>query len=127
MMFPYGAGMHYDTDENFEHDLRLINDRSVQWKMVFNPDPTKPAEEVIFTNRPNITYPSTLAFIPIKRVNEHKHLGLTLDSKLSFISHVDEKIAKANRGIGFLRKARDYLPRKALLQINKAHIRYHIE
>lgn len=32
-----------------------------------------------------------------------------------------------NRGIGFLRKARDYLPRKALLQIYKAHIRSHLD
>ena len=40
-----------NATENIENDLKLIHDWSVKWKMVFNPDSTKPAEEVLFTTR----------------------------------------------------------------------------
>ena len=85
----------YST-ENIEHDLKLIHDWSVKWKMLFNPDITKPAEKVLFTNRS--TY-CLIAFdgIAIEPVSDHKHLGLILDSKLTFNKHIDEKISIANR------------------------------
>ena len=34
--------------ENINHNLKLISQWAFQWKMSFNPDPTKPAEEIIF-------------------------------------------------------------------------------
>ena len=34
--------------EELNHDLKLINKWAFQWEMSFNPDPTKPAEEIIF-------------------------------------------------------------------------------
>ena len=34
--------------------LGRLYDWSVKWKMIFNSDPTKPAEEIIFTTR-NLT------------------------------------------------------------------------
>ena len=36
------------STEELNHDLKLINKWAFQWKMSFNPDPTKPAEEIIF-------------------------------------------------------------------------------
>ena len=68
-------GEKYST-ENIEHDLKLMHDWSVKWKMLFNPDITKPAEEALFTNRSTSTYCS-IAFdgIAIKPVSDHKHLG----------------------------------------------------
>ena len=52
--------------------------------MSFNPDPQKQAVEVIFStkriemNHPEIRFNN----IPVMKVNEHKHLGIILDSKL---------------------------------------------
>ena len=66
----------YST-QNIEHDLKLIQDLSVKWKMLFNPDITKPAEEVLFTNRSTSTYcPVAFDGIAIEPVSDHKHLGL---------------------------------------------------
>ena len=31
--------------KNIEHDLKLIHDWPVKWKMLFNPDITKPAKK----------------------------------------------------------------------------------
>ena len=119
---------HDQATENLKTDLKLIHDWSTKWKMVFNPDVNKPAEEIIFTNRSLILY-DTIAFgnVDVKCVDSHKHLGLILDSKLTFNKHLDEKIAKANKGIGIIRRLYHYLPRKALMQIYKSFIRPHLD
>ena len=94
--------------------------------MEFNPDITKPAEEILFTNRKSSNYdPITFENISIQSVDEHKHLGLILDCKLTFEHHIDEKIAIANRGIGVIHRLFKYLPRKSLIQIYKSFIRPH--
>ena len=51
--------------------------------MNFNPDHTKPAEEIIFSHKRNPVDHPPLFFNnnEMEQVNDHKHLGLTLDSK----------------------------------------------
>ena len=51
------------------------------------------------------------------------HLELTLDSKLSFNEHINDKIHQANKGVGLLRKLQTILPRNSLLTIYKSFIR----
>ena len=50
-----------------------------------------------------------------------------LDEKLNFNHHVKEKIAKANKGIGLIRKLAHVLPRQSLLTIYKSFIRPHLD
>ena len=111
------------------HDLEIINKWAKQWRMSFNPDPTKPAEEILFSHkRKPIAHPP-LFFngIQVKRVNEHKHLGLILDPLLNFAAHFKEKIAKARKGIGIIKHLRSYLPLNTLEQIYKMHVRPHLD
>ena len=61
------------------------------------------------------------------KVNEQKHLGLILDSKLSFERHVNEKIIKAKRGIGIIKYLSKFLPLKTLDQMYKALVRSHLD
>ena len=49
------------------------------------------------------------------------------DEKLNFNHHVKEKIAKANKGIGLIRKLAHVLPRQSLLTIYKSFIRPHLD
>ena len=63
----------------------------------------------------------------IRRLNSQKHLGLTLDSKLTFNQHLKEKISKANIGILMIRKLYRYLPRSTLLTVYKSFIRPHLD
>ena len=112
-----------------QHDLDIISDWANQWKMSFNPDPTKPAEEMLFSHKKSNTHHPPLFFngIEVKRVNEHKHLGLILDPKLNFAAHFREKIAIVKKGIGLIKYLRSYLPTKALNLIYKAHVRSHLD
>ena len=86
-------------------DLNRLYEWSVKWKMIFNPDPTKPAEEVIFTNRNSTLYETaSYSGVDLMPAEYHKHLGFILDSKMNYIKHIDEKIAKANRGVDVIKR-----------------------
>ena len=70
--------------------------------MPFNPDRTKQAEEIIFSRKKNATTHTPLfsSNSEIKLSSNQKHLGLNLDSKLSFNEHINDKIRQANKGVG---------------------------
>jgi hypothetical protein len=115
--------------EVLSHDLGLVEDWSYQWRMSFNPDPSKPPIEIIFSTKHNPPVHPPLLFngIMVKRVDEHKHLGLILDKKLSFTSHITEAIKNANKGVGVIKFMSKYAPRKSLEQIYKSYVRSQIE
>ena len=63
----------------------------------------------------------------VKRVDEHKHLGLILDKRLSFTSHITDAVKNANKGVGVIKFMSKYAPRKSLEQIYKSYVRSQIE
>ena len=115
--------------DDLNHDLQLINQWAFQWKMSFNPDPNKPAEEIIFSHKRHSQDHPPLYFnnIQVKQVNEHKHLGLILDLKLTFANHINEKLSKARKGIGVIKYLSSYVPVKTLDQIYKMYVRPHLD
>ena len=60
-------------------------------------------------------------------MNDHKHLGFTLDSKLSFVKHLSEKIPIARKGIGVIKHFATYAPLKSRDQIYKMYVRPHLD
>ena len=102
----------HKSASNINDDLEKISYWAYQWKMQFNPDHNKQANEVIFsrkTNSINLSHP------PIKFNNNNiskcphqKHLGIVLDSKLNFNATIN-------------------LPRNALLTIHKSFVRPHLD
>ena len=98
--------------------------------MSFNPDPNKQAQEVIFSRKTTKKeYHPPLAFNNnnVWETNSQKHLGVVLDSCLSFEDHLKMIINKVNKTMGILRKLQNILPRSALLTIYKSFIRPHID
>ena len=97
--------------------------------MSFNPDPTKQAQEVIFSRKTTKKIHPKIFFnnIPVSKADSQKHLGLHLDSKLSFDIHIKTILTKVNRTIGLLRKFQQVLPRPSLITIYKAFIRPHLD
>ena len=87
--------------------------------MSFNPDITKQAQEIIFSQKENDTSHPNLYFnnARIQRKSVHKHLGLFFDETLSFLEHIDVKIKKATVGANLIRKLNLLLLRSSLLTI----------
>ena len=69
----------------------------------------------------------TFQLVKIWAKTSQKHLGLHLDSKLSFDIHIKTILTKVNRIIGLLWKFQQVLPRTSLIPIYKAFIRPHLD
>ena len=70
-------------------DLELISEWAYKWKMSFNPDENKQAQEVFFSRKQSKPKHPQLLFnkIPIAYSSSQKHLGIILDEKLIFANH----------------------------------------
>ena len=114
---------------NLNEDLKKINDWATQWKMSFNPDPTKQAQEVIFSCKVKkpLHIPLNFNNTNVKQTAFQKHLGLILDSQLSFEEHLKTIFSKANKTIGLIRKLRNSLPRPSLMTLYKSFIQPHLD
>ena len=112
--------------DELNRDLEKVRLWAWQWKMQFNTDKT---EEVIFSTKlAKIAHPPLmLGTDVVKRVNEHKHLGMIFDSKLNFQSHIRAAILKARRGIGLIRYLSKYVSRNILNLTYKLYVRPHLD
>ena len=115
------------TDLN--RDLNTIKNWPFQWRMSFNPDPNKQATEVVFSHKRKTVVHPALFFnqSPVAIEPLQKHLGLILDKRLNFKYHLNDKISKAMKGIGLIKRLYYYLPRKSLLTIYRSFIRPHLD
>ena len=97
--------------------------------MNFNPDPTKQAQELIFSRKVQMTNHPLLSFNEniIPQTSLLKDLGMFLDSKLNFSEHLRTIFWKTNNTIGLLRKLQTLLPRAPLITIYKSFIRSHLD
>ena len=73
--------------------------------MLLNPEPSKPAQEVLFSRKKKTQSHPTISFnnIQVERAPHHKHLGILLDEKLSFKQHINTTILKINKGISAIK------------------------
>ena len=105
--------------EILNHDLTRISEWAYRWKMSFNTDPSKQAQEVLFcnkvtkTNHPNIIFNSNM----VQKNANQKHLGLILGEKLTFNYHITSKLTTVNKLTSTLRKRYHYMSCDSLVTI----------
>ena len=117
------------THEQLVKDLETVSNWGYQWKMVFNPDITKQAVEVIFSVKRKKPHHPDLNFngIPVAREDSTKHLGFHLDSRLNFAKHITEAVRKATKGLSLLKYLSKYVPRQTLDLSYKLYVRPHLD
>ena len=117
-----------ESTKKLNLDLEKISEWAFQWKMHFNPDPNKQANEVIFSGKSEVHSHPPLTFNnnDVKKCSHQKHLGIILDSKLDFNIHVDNRIKKCYRMIGIIKRPSVSVPRKALLTFYRSFTRPHL-
>ena len=114
-----------ETSTILNKDLDKIRGCGEQWKMAFNPEPTKQAQEVFFQKKPQESSHPNIYFnkFVVEKGQTQKHLGFKLDKKISFKEHLKDKFAKVNRGIRILEKLNGFLPCHSLITLYKSSIR----
>ena len=114
-----------ETTTNLSKDLENRNKWAQQWKMSFNPDPAKMAQEVLFSKKKSKVIHPSLIFNgkDVSRSESQKRLRL----KLNFNMHLKGKFSVINNDIALLRKLRHSIPRKPLLSIYKIFLRPHLD
>ena len=118
------------TTLELNSDLSRIKRWAFQWKTSFNPDPNKQAHEVIFSRKLKKFCHPCLRFNNnnnVSQASSQKHLGLTLDNRLTFDEHLTNVSNKISKTIGLLRKLQNILPRPALLTMYKRFIRLRLD
>ena len=84
--------------------------------MSFNPDPSKQAQEIIFSRKTKkISHPSLRFNNSIVSQSPYqKHLGIFLDAQLTFEELLKVITTNVNKTIGLIRKLQNVLPRPRL-------------
>ena len=85
---------------DFYSDLQKISEWAFKW------NPTKQAQEVIFSQRiikPNYPF-IKLNNLPVQNPSSQNYLGMILDEKLNFESHLKETYLKFDKGVGAIKK-----------------------
>ena len=110
---------------DLNNDLKKIGEWAFQWKMYFNPDPTKQAQELLFSRKVQTTNHPPLFFNEnvVPQTALQKHLGIFLDNKLNFSEHLKTIFQKTNKTIGLLRKLQTLFLRAPLITLYKSFIR----
>ena len=114
--------------EILNHNLTRISEWAYRWKMSFNPDPSKQAKEVLFSNKaakknhPNIIFNGST----VQNSANQKLLGLILDEKLTFDDICfTSKLTTINKLASTLRKLYHYIPSDSRVTFYKSFIRPH--
>ena len=93
--------------------------------MVFNPDK---CEHIQITNKRNVIPTSySIHGQTLKETSKAKYLGVTIDSKLSWNSHIDAVTKRANQTTAFLRRNLSSCPKDVKAKCYKSIVRPQLE
>jgi len=111
-----------------QSDLDKLQDWSDIWLLRFHPDKCKamtignPSEEEFKYSMKSGTERQILI-----RTTEEKDIGVTIDSKLEFEKHINEKINKANSIFSLIRRSYMFLDSETFLPLYRSLVRSHLD
>ena len=109
-----------------QQDLDRLHEWSTAWQMKFN---TEKCHLLQFSlRRNNIKEHYRLGNTPLTAVNSYKYLGLTFTQNLSWQTHIDEVISKANQMLGLisrnLRRSSQKIRQQAYISLVRPRMEY---
>ena len=106
-----------EDHEQLQNDLKRIKEWTMNWGMDFN---VTKCDVISITNKRQInTENYYLNGTELKRKRTIKYLGVTIDNKLTFKDHIQNKIKKANTVLNMIRRNLYFAPRSVK---NKAYL-----
>ena len=119
------------VDDNPQESANLLNENldnvkewARQWVVDFNATKTK---AMTISNR-SLDHPSLLFnHTELEEVQDHKHLGVTLSSKLSWTKHIDSVTASVSKMLDVTQKIKYHVDRESLEMIYFSYMRPKME
>lgn len=121
VVISYSSNTLHELKNNMQHDLDTLETYFSKNLLSIN---TKKTKFIIFGKANNINEEIVLNHkgSTINKVDEITYLGLKINNKLNWVSHIDYLKNKIIPLVGALKRLKYHLPRKALIQIYFAHI-----
>ena len=122
----------YDANElviKLNSDLAHVRNWLIENKLQLHPSKSK----LMFIgssynlNNKNTEHPVVVNNIPVSRTDTHKCLGVQVDEKLSWDSHIDMICKKASAGIGVMRRIKPFVPVDTLEKVYKSLVQPYFE
>ena len=113
----------YETTNILNRDLFKISTWAHTWKVTFNASKSK---DMIFSKFLLPSYPTILGLQCIERVHLHKHLGLYINSSLTWDKHIESIVKKVNLKLSIMWQVKE-LSRQCLDVLYKLHVRSSID
>ena len=114
-----------EATDTLNSDLDTVNKWAKKWLVTFNPQKTKS----LYVSLKNNLNPPRLIFDGhyLDNIDSHKHLGLELNSKLTWKNHIDSITSTADKKLNLLTHLKHTLDRQTLLIMYQSFIRPSLE
>ena len=117
-----GKDNHNGT-EALQRDLNSVREWALKWKMEFNVDKCK----IMHLGSTNLKHTYTMGGTNLAVTSEEKDLGVLIDDKLLFRSHIKGVVSKANKVLGLIRIGFSCLDKDMFLNLYPVLVRPHLE
>jgi hypothetical protein len=114
-----------EDKEILQDDLENLENWSNIWLLKFHPEKCKHMNIAIVEKTDEFKY--KLSGKNIERFQKEKDIGVTIDSELTFESHICEQLNKATSIFGALRRAFRYLDKKLFIPLYKTMVRTQLD
>ena len=120
----------YDKSTNYnrlQENLNRLQNWSDKWNLYFNVEKCKVLH--VGKNNPEHDYNMKMKGVnrPLQKCEDEKDRGVIFDKDLSFDTHIQKCINKANQMIGLIKRTFSYLNKDTFLKLYKAMVRPHLE
>ncbi len=113
-----------EDQTKLQQDLNKLEEWSDRWLLRFHPDKCK---HMHVGKQTETIHKYSLNNKELETIEEEKDIGVTVDNKLTFESHLNLKVNKATRIFVMLRRTFKYIDTKALTNIYKTLVRTHLD
>ena len=113
---------------SIQTDLDKLQDWANMMCMRFHPDKCRTMH--MGSNNPQQDYSmktDTGEVHILESTTEEKDLGVTIDNKLTFTTHVNQVVQKSNKVMGMLRRTFSHIDKEIFCQLYKSLVRPHLE
>ena len=111
--------------EILQRDLEKLTEWTNTWLLKLHPEKCKYMQ--LGNKAPQNTVKYTLQGIELSETQEEKDIGVLIDNRLSFDSHISEKVKKAHQMFAVIRRNFNYLDKKSFIPLYKTLVRTHLD